>query len=406
MRLTPVLLALAAVAVISPSTAGASTLLYTPRSDGTGVVLVNSDADEGHDVTVEWTAGGMVISDRDGTFRMVTGCERQDGSPHAVVCGPVSAITLNLANPAGHAIDERVRVDTLSTTAWIGGYVQIGMGSGDDIVDLSRADLQSAQVLAGAGDDDVRAARSGYTDISDEAGDDVLHGGAGQDSRTEFQAGPGADLYIGGPGEDFVNYQLHGKNIHATRDGKANDGRPGEHDDIGSGIDRVLGSPGADVITARRATGMELAGYAGDDLIVGGPGDDTLDPGLGGDSDADILRGGGGVDTVSYENRCPLQGCYGYEQGVHISEDGRANDGQPGEHDNIADDVEILEGTPMNDVIRGGPANNTLIGGAGNDRIYARRGGRDVVSCGAGYDLAVVDRSDQVGGDCEVVKVG
>jgi Ca2+-binding RTX toxin-like protein len=411
MRIQLIMSAMTAILAFGVPAAGAATLTYTTLPNGTASVTIVTDQNEGHDITVEWSADGMVVTDRDSPFRSADGCEMQGGNPHIIDCGPTASIYVDLSLPDGHTVADRVRIDTATTATWHPTEIQVHTGSFDDQIDLSHADVDHAMVTAGAGNDDVYAARSGTTEIYDEAGDDILHGG-GQDSQTTFWAGEGADTYIGGPGQDFVDYQLHGSTVHATRDGQANDGNPGEHDNIGSGIDRILGTPGPDVVTARGKAGMLLEGFIGSDLIIGGPGDDTLDPGPGYDSsmpasrntpDADILRGGGGIDTVSYAGRWRANSAG--LSGVRISEDGKANDGDPDEHDNIADDVEILEGTQFNDIIRGGPANNTLIGGAGNDKIYARGGGRDIVSCGSGYDLAVVDKTDQVGGDCEVVKV-
>ncbi len=73
---------------------------------------------------------------------------------------------------------------------------------------------------------------------------------------------------------------------------------------------------------------------------------------------------------------------------------------------------DCLAGGPGDDRIRGGAGDDRLVGGrghdrlfgrAGNDEIRARDGVRDWVRCGAGNDLAVVDRLDRVRG-CERVK--
>ena len=75
-----------------------------------------------------------------------------------------------------------------------------------------------------------------------------------------------------------------------------------------------------------------------------------------------------------------------------------------------------INGRPGDDVILGGRGGDTLIdgplrefavdtleGGAGNDDlvIFNVPVARDIASCGAGRDVAFVDRKDIVSGDCE-----
>ena len=57
-------------------------------------------------------------------------------------------------------------------------------------------------------------------------------------------------------------------------------------------------------------------------------------------------------------------------------------------------------------------AGDVLRGGIGNDRIFTRDGELDIVSCGAGFDVARLDFADRIDGataaapdgDCERVK--
>jgi RTX calcium-binding nonapeptide repeat (4 copies) len=64
---------------------------------------------------------------------------------------------------------------------------------------------------------------------------------------------------------------------------------------------------------------------------------------------------------------------------------------------------DCIRGGDGADVISGGPGRDRLNGSDGKDRIDARDGVRDLVACGPGKDLAVVDRKDRVGG-CERVR--
>ncbi|MGD9572780.1 MAG: beta-propeller fold lactonase family protein [Thermoleophilia bacterium] len=63
---------------------------------------------------------------------------------------------------------------------------------------------------------------------------------------------------------------------------------------------------------------------------------------------------------------------------------------------------DVIRGHRGDDVLIGGRGRDRLIGGPGDDRIHARDGARDVVRCGPGRDLALVDAGDRVRG-CERV---
>ena len=62
-----------------------------------------------------------------------------------------------------------------------------------------------------------------------------------------------------------------------------------------------------------------------------------------------------------------------------------------------------LLGGVGNDLLDGGPGLDRLFGGPGRDTLQARDGQRDLVDCGPGKDVAVVDRRDVVRG-CETVR--
>ena len=65
---------------------------------------------------------------------------------------------------------------------------------------------------------------------------------------------------------------------------------------------------------------------------------------------------------------------------------------------------DALSGLAGNDLLDGGSGRDVLDAGAGNDTLRARDGQRDIVRCGSGRDLAVVDRRDIVARDCETVR--
>jgi Ca2+-binding RTX toxin-like protein len=186
----------------------------------------------------------------------------------------------------------------------------------------------------------------------------------------------------------------------------------------------AVSSPGAGLATLRVGDGNDFAvltgtgtrgvlvGGPGDDLLVGGAGDDVFPQGSRADG-ADKILGGLGEDRVDYSAR---------RRGVRANLDGRGGDGQRGENDTIAADVEGIAGGRGADSLRGNSHENVLVGGRGSDRlsggagydridagpgddgIQARDGTIDAVRCGSGRDRARLDGLDFFTGRCERVR--
>jgi hemolysin type calcium-binding protein len=207
-------------------------------------------------------------------------------------------------------------------------------------------------------------------------GDDQVRGGAGDDEMWgDHYYGPGADLLDGGPGTDTTEEWTipsdldRQPRVNVTLDGAANDGRPGEGDNV-VGIERLsmyivgdfVGTDGPDqikIVNPGNTGPSSLTGLGGDDVLVGYDFDDAVD-------------GGAGNDTV--------------------------------------------EGGRGNDTVTGGPGRDTIYGDAtsshcswysckipfGNDVIQARDGEVDNIDCGIGTDQAIVDTIDIVA-NCENV---
>ncbi|MDQ5833109.1 MAG: calcium-binding protein [Actinomycetota bacterium] len=152
--------------------------------------------------------------------------------------------------------------------------------------------------------------------------------------------------------------------------------------------------------------------FPGSVTVEGGDGNDTFSAERSGLGGGDVLRGGAGSDMADYGARAaPLQ----------IDLDGVADDGEPGEGDNVNGDVEDvtggagddrivgnaarnhLRGESGDDQLDGGATRDVLDGGGGTDTILARDGGADSVRCGGGVDTAFVDSDDTVASDCERV---
>ena len=101
--------------------------------------------------------------------------------------------------------------------------------------------LQDVEKIIGSAHDDsmtgndgpnVLIGGGGNDSLAGGDGDDVLLGGDGDDTFDEATAANGADEIVGGAGNDKVNYSTRETGITATSDGVANDGAPGERDNI------------------------------------------------------------------------------------------------------------------------------------------------------------------------------
>ncbi len=149
--------------------------------------------------------------------------------------------------------------------------------------------------------------------------------------------------------------------------------------------DRIIGTPGDDVIAARRggdtvwgrAGNDTLSGNRGRDWLFGEKGNDTLN----GNRGNDRLSGGLGDDTLN---------------------GGAGNDlllGGPG--------ADTLNGQWGRDELWGGAGPDILNGGPGNDLIHAAGDGAiDTIDCGGGaHDRAIVDPTDIVVGGCETIVI-
>lgn len=193
----------------------------------------------------------------------------------------------------------------------------------------------------------------------------------------------------------------------------------------------AAGNGGNDSIQAFSLTTIpiNLTGGAGDDFLAGGGANDTIDGGAGDDFligglGADDLHGGSGIDLVN-------EGASGNPSPpVTVTIDDQANDGGPGEGDNVHSDVEDVDASTSNSGtgpddglvtlrgnagsnsltvfsgkgdIDGGPGNDSLAGGPLDDKINAVDGFADRVTCSDGNDTVTADQFDTVSDSCENV---
>jgi Ca2+-binding RTX toxin-like protein len=255
-----------------------------------------------------------------------------------------------------------------------GSDIIYGGGGPDEIWGACRTnpscDSSPDSLHGGDGNDVLHGGSANYDYLAGDAGDDHLDGGFGTH-----------DNLYGGDGRDIADYSSRTAPIVASLDGTANDGA-GENDYIASDVEGIQGGSGQDTLYAGFLTDSilkggpgadTLYGYAGNDLLMGEAGNDTLRPGNGHDN----VYGGSDQDTVSYSERL---------NPVTVTLDGVANDGETGENDYVASDVETVIGGKSNDTLSGNAQANTLIGGPGNDTLDGKGGQPDHLLGEAGND--------------------
>jgi Ca2+-binding RTX toxin-like protein len=201
------------------------------------------------------------------------------------------------------------------------------------------------------GGDDVVRGRGGDDIVTGNDGDDRLFGGTGNDAFEYFSSFPvgaddGTDEISGGDGIDTALYGFHGHHpVSVSLNDVADDGTAGEHDNVHSDVENIIGGDSHDVL-AGDGVDNHLDGAHGRDSLFGGGGDDHL----AGRKDGDELFG---------------------EQG--------------------------------DDLLIGGENHDVLFGGSGDDQLDTRDGYADRAICGAGTDVARVDAKDIVSASCETV---
>ena len=139
----------------------------------------------------------------------------------------------------------------------------------------------------------------------------------------------------------------------------ANDGMPGEGDNIRADVEEIDTTIGPDTVIAGAADNLLSLGD-GNDQASGGAGNDWINGSLG----SDDLNGGPGDDE--------------------------------------------LKGSWAGDTLTGGPGSDLIDAddslNPGDDTVRIRDGERDeVVDCGGGNDTVIADFADQVAANCENV---
>ena len=267
--------------------------------------------------------------------------------------------------------------------------VRVEGGEGNDTLGIELTMPAVPITILGGGGDDKITGTDGASTLDGGPGNDTVSGGGGADivlggEGDDEVSGDGftsasPDVIDGGPGSDRAGVGSWSNNsggaptpmITVSLDGVANDGRPGEGDNV-TGIEQIKINSSATLSAGAEAVDFEIPSNAGvaPSKLVGSPQADRLKAAHG----ADEIDGGAGDDN--------LEGGYG------------------------------------NDTITGGAGRDTINADAsggcdifvcnapvGNDTVLARDGEADSIDCGVGTDRAVVDAIDTVA-NCETVERG
>lgn len=373
MRLRLLIYAAATLAAALPSLAAAATL-----SDEAGALVYRAAPGESNFLVLSGEVTELSVSDSGaGSIVFPASCS-QLSPDYPVKCPVPTAFRAELGDG----------VDTASALYGLPAGLAITVLGGDGNDELRSGDSSNGVVLDGQGGndtlrsydrDDVLLGGPGNDTLEGHGGNDELRGGDGDDylRPDTNSATPGNDIVDGGPGidkvEDWVDNGGSQRAVTVVVDGIANDGRPGETDNV-TGVEQLttfvsghwVMSDASDVVESWSPVDFgpsTIETRGGDDRITSGNGRQTIDAGPG----TDYIEGGFGNDTIT---------------------------GGPG-RDTIAGD---FTGSQC------GVFQSCTIP-HGDDTINTRDGEADTVDCGVGNDTVVADAVDNLS-NCETVDVG
>lgn len=365
--------ALAALAVTGAAAVGDDARAATVMHNASGAIVLDAYPGETNVVSVQaGSGGGVVLLDSGGAP-----LEAWDAG-----CTELTASMVECAAGAPHVElwlgdgNDRATVDIFLTTVGVIMHGEAGDDqlSGGPFVNGLDGGPGNDRLNGGDGPDTLHGG-PGNDELKGLGGADTIHGEDGDDLVSgDSHKGPAPDVIDGGPGVDRIEQDwndLSGATVTLTLGGGADDGRPGEGDDVRN-VEQVVAFNPVAYAGTEGADRIEVVQVSGPSTIAGGGGDDFLKASDG----ADRIDGGPGADVI----------------------DGGFND----------------------DVLIGGPGPDTIAGDhptgecgiwwckmpAGNDTILARDGTRDSITCGFGTDTVEADPIDVVAGDCEHVTRG
>jgi len=259
---------------------------------------------------------------------------------------------------ANNTLDGNSGKDTISyanSTNIAGVTVNLSTQTASGVDEGTDTILNFEDILGGSGDDTL-IGDAGTNTITGGSGDDTLDGAAG------------SDKLVGGLGSDTVTYANEGSLVN---------------------------------INLRAGTGTDSSGgtdsYDSIENVLGSDYDDTIE----GNTANNILQGGLGNDTLTFENA--LSGVT-----VNLGTTTQQNTGSDGldtisgfenltgssSADNLTgdDNINIIRGNGGDDSLNGGLGVDSLYGGAGNDTFKVELGdGDDIID---GFEATLTDTDD------------
>ncbi len=314
-----------------------------------------------------------------------------------------SAFSDNLTGSAGNdTIDggAGLGVDTLNGGA---GIDTVSYASATAGINVSLSIAGVLQDTGGAGFDQLsnfeNLTGSNFNDtLKGNAGNNVLNGGAGVDtvSYDNASAGVTVSLSVAGPqntvgaGLDTLsNFEnLTGSNFNDTLKGNAGNNVLNG----GAGVDTVsYDNALAGVIVSLSVAGPQNTVSAGLDTLLNFENltGSNFNDTLRGNNGDNVIDGAGGIDTVSYDNAAA---------GVTVSLSLGTPQVTGGAGSDTLLNVENLTGSAFADTMSGNAGNNVLNGGAGIDTVsYANAG------AGVAVNLGTVGQQNTVGAGLDVL---
>ena len=331
-------------------------------------------------------------------------------------------------------------LDTVDYRAENAAGMTVNLPAGTGSGGLAQGDLyaQVENVLGGE-QGDTLIGNAALNTLAGFMGDDVLLGGSGADSllggrdADTLHGGSGADFIDGGAGlDDFASYTLSNSGVAVDLTTGLGSGG-GAQGDVLTGIEHLVGSDFADLLTGDlnvnrlygESGGDLLAGGGAADQLFGGSGNDAvvfdaLDSAVIGGAGRDTLLGTSGVDAIQMNAaRFTFVGEFAsFEQfnlgdgndfynGSSTAADfatlrgarntvfgGSGNDAINMRGNGAISGIDdLLDGGDGNDNLWGGTGIDALVGGSGNDNLYGGSGD-DNLAGGEGFDVTYVGRDE------------
>ncbi len=358
------------VAILAPSLAGAATVEVTVEQSTHSLVFSDAGG-ELNTVSLGAVGDSTTYAVTDSTAPIVAGPGCSGGGPAGSTATCPLPRSAQFCHPPG-----------CPSTAEVSVRLEADLGGGNDSLDSTGMPARDGGTGSftvhgngGPGDDSFLDGPI-RTTFDPGTGADRVDAGDGDDTVLVSGGAPDqADVYDLGakPGDhDYIDYSAATYPVSVSLDGIANDGAPGEADQV-LGAEEVLGGTADDVLIA--AAGAEpyvVSGSAGNDLIIGGAGNDSL----AGDGGDDTIRGQAGNDRL----------------------DGDSFDDAGGD--------DVLAGGTGRDLVRGARGSDRLRGGFGSDLLLgstALTSDRlvDLIDCGPSRDRRAYVGPEDVVRRCE-----